>query len=159
MAGVALLPVSIVAALAICHARGFCTPRTVLGSLGILLGGTIGAVPGAYLSIQMIVFHATGTGQVPFYLQGEMPFVYLVAGGAVGALVGLLGIDWYAVRKKSPKTAWISALAGFGIGGLASFAALILGQNTEAELTILILIPLATATAMLAGYSLRAAKQ
>jgi hypothetical protein len=156
MLGVLLLFSLILAALAVARWRGFTVGRILRCLLAALLGGALGAAPGVYLYLGATVFHATGTGQLPLYQSGEMPLVLFFVGGAVGPAAALLVLDRLTRRWVRAARAVVAGLLAFAAGWLAAYFALLLGQQSPYELTILILSPVSVAAEMVAGYALLA---
>jgi hypothetical protein len=87
------------------------------------------------------------------------PTILFLVGSAAGALAGLLTTERLIYRSRFQAWAYLTALAGIGIGAAVSFFALLLTQESPwGEQAWLILSPLAVAAATVAGYSLKAVK-
>jgi hypothetical protein len=153
MAGLALLVVLTLAGTGVARAAGFSPGRILRCLLGALVGGGVGAAPGLVCLLLAAAGSASGASPVPAW-----PAVLLAAGGAAGTLAGLRLTDRGRPRPRFPGVAWATALAGLGIGVAASFLALLLVQNTDSETAWMVLSPLATAAATVAGYALAAPK-
>jgi hypothetical protein len=158
MLGVLLLTLLTGAAIGVTQRSGFPAGQILWCVLSALLGGALGAAPGAYLLLGATVFHATGTGQLRFYLSGDMPLVIFLAGGAVGATAALLLLDRLGGRETPLVRVGLAGLLAFATGTLAGYLALLLGQQSPYEVAILILIPVSVAAEMVAGYGLVACR-
>jgi hypothetical protein len=159
MLGALLLTSLTVAALAIARWSSFTVGRIFLWVLGILLAGGIGAAPGTFLGLSATVFHATGTGQLPFYLAGDMPLVICLAGSAVGAVTALLVFDRLSGRRTRRVVVGMAGLLAFTIGIVAAYLAILLGQQTPYEVATLVLIPVWVAAEIVAVYRLVACRR
>jgi hypothetical protein len=154
MLGALLLTSLTIASIAVARRSGFTAGQILWCVLSALLGGALGAAPGAYLLLGATVFHATGTGQLPLYLSGDMPLVIFLAGGAVGATAGLLLLDRLSGRRTRLVRVGLAGLLAFTVGMVAGYFGLLLGQQSPYEIAILILIPVSVAAEMVAGYGL-----
>ncbi len=153
MTGPALLVVLTLAAAGVARAAGFSPGRILRCLIGALVGGGAGAAPGLICLMLAAAGSASGASPVPAW-----PAALFASGGAAGALAGLRLGDRGRPRPRFPGLAWAAGLAGFLIGVVASFFALLLVQNTDRETAWMVLGPLATAAATVAGYALAAGK-
>jgi hypothetical protein len=152
MLGVALLVALILVAVGITWRMGFPVGRIIRCGLGVLVGGGLCAVPGIVCSLLAVAGAASGASPVPAW-----PVVLSVSGNAAGTFAGLLIADRARSRPRPPR-AWATALAGYPAGAALSFLALVLVQESDWETAWLVLSPLSTASATLAGYALLAAR-
>src|SRR5260370_9873629 len=152
MIGVALLAVFGLGSLAIARFVGFSIVRIALGFVGVLVVGAACAVPGAVCWLLNIAGSASGASPMPAW-----PTILFLVGSAVGALAGLLTTERLIYQSRFQAWAYLTALAGFGIGGAARFLALFFSQGSPwGEQAWLILSPLVVAAATVVGYSLKA---
>jgi hypothetical protein len=152
--GVILLVILILGPLVMAWGLGFSIGRIVLDHLGVLVAGALGAVPGAVCWLLNIAGSASGASPMPAW-----PTVLFLVGSAGGGLTGLLAAERLIYRSRFQVWAYLSALAGFAVGGAVSFLTLLLMQDSAwAEQTWLILSPLMVAATTVGGYSLLATR-
>jgi hypothetical protein len=152
MFGAILLAGLTLAAIAVARWRGFRFGRVALDMVGAIGGAAVGAVPVGCLAIgPFITISVEGGADL------VTPLVVLAVGGAAGGLGGLLAADRLVALQKQPRKAWATALTGLAVAVAACYLALLLGQQTAAELAVLLLMPPCGAAAMVAGYSVPAA--
>jgi hypothetical protein len=160
----ALMTFALLATL-IAYGRDFASYRTALNALGAAVGISVGF----YLWLVCLT---------AFSWQWANSTVFL-AFGLPGALLGLAAVDWTLLDRSPRPAAWVTALAGYAVGGAVclvtlqfadsplvgrfQYAVATLGGPTAAPpphvvrpLTLFVLVPLALALATVAGYSLLA---
>lgn len=147
MAAVVLLGALIVASLTLaCRRLGF--RLGLLAAAAALSGGLVGALPGGVVFLFSVVVSASGTGPVPAW-----PAILCAAGSAGGAVAAVVLVNRRRAAARWSWAAW-AALAGCIVGAGASFVGLLLAQDSGAESPLMLLSPLAVATATVAGFSL-----
>jgi hypothetical protein len=111
----------------------------------------LGALPGIVITLLAGAGAASGASPAP-----EWPFIQYAPGALTGSFVGLWTADRAGSRLRPRAAAWATALAGFLIGAGLSFVALTLVEKSDRGNEWLVLSPLATGMAALAGYAVLA---
>ena len=131
------------------------SPRRFLFCLaGFLIGGALGALPGACFLFPALAANSAE----PFPFHWIVPGLLFAVGGTLGALAGLVALDRATSPARPRPWAWAAAGAGMVTGVLFGVLALVLTTDASAWNGVcLILGPVGTVAATLAGYALRVA--